>query len=78
MNRRDLTEEEIKTFPLELKVCYMIIRWNNGFKPNSTDEWAEGIGWLKFKNNEIDITTAIGLAKKEALDKIEFIKKFII
>jgi hypothetical protein len=45
----DLTPDEIRQLPLELKACFMIQPWDKKFAPRSIEEWANGLGWLAFR-----------------------------
>lgn len=78
-NRGELSEEEIKKLPLELKVCYMICPWNKGFNPKNIEEWANYLGWYAFcrEDDETD-EDVCRRARKFAYEKLNFIRDYIL
>jgi len=48
---RNLTEEEIKLLPLELKVCFYLCGWNKSVKIKSPEDWIETFHYL-YDNRE--------------------------
>jgi hypothetical protein len=77
--RGELSEEEIKKLPLELKVCYMICPWNKSFNPKNIEEWAYYLGWHAFyRKGDETVADACKKAKIYAYKKLEFIRDFIL
>jgi hypothetical protein len=79
----DLSRDEIKMLPFELKVCWMHQSWNKRFAPRSVKEWANGMGWLAFKEipygeETYDIKKAKDDALKTVNNTIDYIKNCIM
>ncbi|MGF9890764.1 hypothetical protein ABEX78_19120 [Priestia megaterium] len=64
---------------LEMKVCYFLQPWNDNSIPNTVEEWAEEVGFCKYKEQETSdsINSAIEKAINDATYYIEFIKKHV-
>jgi len=80
---RELTDEEIKNLPLDLKICFMLCPWNTRAEITSMETWALEVGWLKDDDCEetYDDEAYIEMveyALKEAENTLEYVKRFIL
>lgn len=74
-----LNNLKISDLSLEMKVCYFLQPWNDNNIPNTVEEWAEEVGFCKYKEQENlgSINNAIEKAISDATYYIEFIKKHV-
>jgi hypothetical protein len=74
---KNLTSEEVRALPFELKVCYSIQGWNHGFFPRSVEEWANGMGWLAFKDFSGYSEETISDWRQKAFNRAEYMINYI-
>ncbi len=69
----DLTPEEIRALPLDLRCCFYIMPWNKGFSPKTIREWAIEHGGPLLFPEEDNLVLAADFAEKEARRLFEFV-----
>lgn len=79
----NLSVDEVKMLPFELKVCWFFQDWNKSFAPRSIEEWAKGIGFLAFKHYEYgeddyDMNKSVSEAIKTVKSTISYIRDYMM
>ena len=74
---RNLTEDEIRDLPFELKICFYLAPWNTAAsgKITSVDKWS-GVMGAGFCCEGEEIEDGCNRAKKKAWELINFLKKY--
>jgi hypothetical protein len=54
MSNYDYTKEEVKRFPLDLRICFHLAGWNKAFKPKDAKDWADNFAYVFLRNDEYD------------------------
>jgi hypothetical protein len=78
MSEWDYTKEEIKNFPLDLRICFHILGWNKSFKPKDAKEWANDFAYFIYRKNEYDDNEKLKIEAYEEYEKLySFIKELL-
>lgn len=75
-----LNDDEIKSLPFEMQICYMLQGWNENIEPKTPKEWAEEVGFFNHKEKGVSNTDPIAIKKalNEAEYHINFVRKYIL
>jgi hypothetical protein len=76
-NTGELTQEEIRTLPIDLKVCFYLIGWNHDFNPKTVDDWIDCF-YTYFGDENCSDNKSMAIAREEFNRLYQFIIKYVI